>query len=161
MKINKKTILVGLTSVALAITSSAQVENTPQLNSDFNNCQDADPHANCGVKIGPNGGRILKKTGVEFYITEKGQVKIYFLDDKGKTTEPNIESIRFVIGADLIELKKDGKAYVSVAIKNKLKGKAALKIKANGKSATDKFKISLEKCGDCKNPEYKCVCHHH
>ena len=161
MKLNTKTLLAGLYSIGLAFSTSAQADTAQSTNSTVNNCQDADPHANCGVKIGPNNGRILKKTGVEFFVTEKGQVKIFFLDDKGKTTEPNIESIRFVIGADLIELKKEGKAYVSAEIKNKLKGKAAVKVKANGKSATDKFKISIEKCGDCENAEYKCTCHHH
>jgi len=116
---------------------------------------DKDEHADCAVKIGPNNGRILKKSGAEFLISPKGLVKIFPQAEKGNST------ITFLIGSETINLKQEGTYYVSSPIKDKLKGKATIKVKANGKSYTDKFDISLEVCGDCDNAEYKCTCHSH
>lgn len=177
MKLNTRTLFATIAAGAIALTASCK-DGHDHAHNDHDKEEshtghdhdkddhsghdhDKDEHAECAVKIGPNNGRILKKSGAEFFITADGKVKFFFLDKEGKTTAPAIDSITFLIGSDSVELKKEGNSYVSAPMKDKLNGKATVKIKANGKSATDKFDISLEKCGDCDNAEYKCTCHEH
>lgn len=180
MKLNTKTIFASLAAAAIALTASCKTDIKATAGHGHDH-PDGDEHAGhdhaegehdghdhaghdhskCDVQIGPNGGRMLTNTGAEFLITEEGEIKLFFLNDKKEVVAPTVDSLTVLLGANEVELKKEGKVYVSAAMKDKLTGKATVKTKTGDKSKTDKFEVSLEKCGECKNAEYKCTCHEH
>ena len=175
MKLNTKTIFASLAAAAIALTASCKTDGKAggdhghdHADGDEHAHVDGDghdhaghDHSKCDVQIGPNGGRMLANTGAEFLITAEGEIKLFFLNDKKEVVAPTVDSLTVLLGANEVELKKEGKVYASAAMKDKLTGKATVKTKTGDKSKTDKFEVSLEKCGECKNAEYKCTCHEH
>jgi len=187
MKLNTKTIFASLAAAAIALTASCKTDGKAAADHGHEHA-DGDEHAHvdgekhedhaghdhakgahddhadhskCEVQIGPNGGRMLANTGAEFLITADGEIKLFFLNDKKEVVAPTVDSLTVLLGANEVELKKEGNVYASAAMKDKLTGKATVKTKTGDKSETDKFEVSLETCGECKNAEYKCTCHKH
>ena len=119
------------------------------------------------VEGGPKGGRILEKTTpkAEFFVEKDKSVSIHFYDAAGKPVAPTDQNVTVIAdakgGKEKIEFEKKGDALVS---KTKLpEGDpynvvVQFKQTADAKAQNYRFKYDLHTCGECKRPEYACVC---
>jgi hypothetical protein len=120
-----------------------------------------------GIEAGPNGGRLLKavEPPLEFLVTKDRRVEITPLTAEHKPGKLAGQVIS-VVGGDRakptkLEFKEEGGKLVSTnALPEGNDFPISVSIKASGarKPVYEKFNINLEKCPDCKNPEYVCIC---
>lgn len=113
-------------------------------------------HSSCGVQIGKNGGRVLKKIDGELLLSENGKLTVFIKE--GVT----LDKLTLLINSEPIALTKgENNTYTATVLKAKLPSSLHIAAVVNGKKSIDSFDLSLSKCGECSNPEYKCICHNH
>jgi len=120
-----------------------------------------------GIEAGPNGGRVLKavKPPLEFLVTKDRRVEITALTSDHKPGQLTGQVIS-VTGGDRskptkLEFKEaDGKLVSNNALPegNNFPISVGIKANANSKAVYEKFNMNLDKCPDCENPEYVCIC---
>ena len=116
---------------------------------------------------GPNGGRFLEKTEpkAEFLVEKDKAVSIKFYDAAGKPVPAANQSVTVIAdakgGKEKIEFEKKGESLVS---KTKLPEGDGYNVVVQFKQTSDakpqnyRFKLDLHTCGECKRPEYSCIC---
>lgn len=117
---------------------------------------DDEDHSSCGVQIGKKGGRVLKKIDGELLLSEDGKLTVFIKE--GVT----LDKLTVLIDSEPLALTKgENNTYTATTAKDKLPATLHIAAVVTGKKSVDSFELSLEKCGDCSNPEYKCTCHNH
>lgn len=117
---------------------------------------DDEDHSSCGVQIGDNGGRVLNKIDGELLLSEDGKLTVFIKE--GVT----LDKLTVLIDSEPLALTKgENNTYTATTAKDKLPATLHIAAVVSGKKSVDSFELSLEKCGDCSNPEYKCTCHNH
>ena len=118
---------------------------------------------------GPKGGRLLEKTEPksEFYLEKDRTVTITFYDATLKPVPAGDQVVTVIAdvkeGKQTVKFEKKGDVLVS-------KGKlpegdgynlvVQFKQTADAKPQNFRFKLNLHTCGECKRPEYACICDH-
>jgi hypothetical protein len=112
--------------------------------------------ATCGVQIGKKGGRVLKKIDGELLFSEDGKLTVFIKE--GVT----LDKLTLLIDSEPVALTKgENNTYTATTTKDKLPVTLHIAAVVNGQKSVDSFELSLEKCEECSNPEYKCICHNH
>ena len=125
-------------------------------------------HAAEKIIPGPKGGKLLENTPprAEFFVEKDGKVVITFYDAKLKPVPVAEQSLTVVAQAKrkaTLEFEKKDGALVS---KTPLpEGDAysvvvQIKAKPDAKPQNLRFRYETHACGECKRPEYACICGH-
>lgn len=121
------------------------------------------------IILGPKGGRLLETAPqkTEFYVNQDRQVEVTFYDSSLKLVAPTGQVVAVTAepknGRTTLELEKTATGFVS---KGKLPEgepyRVVVQIRevAGAKPQNFRIEFSLEKCGECHNPEYACTCGH-
>ena len=122
-------------------------------------------HSQCGVVVGPNGGRMLVafKPHAEFILTADNKIKLTFLDADNKPVASGAKSVRIVVDNNLVETTAEGVSLVSgvIDLSNPVTVVVSIKDQAGKKFNSKRFELSKEFCDKCNHPEYACTCHNH
>lgn len=122
------------------------------------------------VVSGPKGGRILEKTSppVEFFVEKDKTVTVTFYDAALKPVPVTDQSVTIITetktGKGKIEMEKKGDVLVSASpLPNVEDGKVVVQLKQNAQAKPQNFRfvVNTAPCGECKRPEYACVCEDH
>ena len=126
---------------------------------------DKDDHSQCGVSVGPNGGRMLVayKPNVEFVLTADNKVKLTFLGDDGQPVASEAKSVRLIIDGQLVETTADGASLVSgvIDLTKPVLAQVSIKDQAGKKFNSKKFELAKGTCDKCSHQKYACICHNH
>jgi hypothetical protein len=145
-----QTILIILTCVATAAFS-------------------ADDHGHKAIP-GPKGGKVLetKSLHAEFLVQPDKKVSITFYDESMKPIAPGEQVVKVIAeapsGKAALDFDKTGDAFVSTAALPEGDGyRIVVQIKQTADAKPQNFRIGYhtEICGECKYPEYACVCESH
>lgn len=146
-----KTPLLKLTLASLCLmTAQANAETH-----DHKGHKGGHEHSKCGVHLGPNKGRMLKKTNTEIVINKDNSISLHFLNDKKEVIEPTETRIMILVSGKPIKLSKKEKSYTTAA----QKFPATVHVKIGKK--IEKVKIDTSDCKKCNNQQYTCTCHNH
>ena len=116
---------------------------------------------------GAKGGRLLEKTEpkAEFFVEKDHTATINFYNDALKSVPAGNQSVTVIAeakgGKEKIEFEKKGDSLVS---KTKLPEGDGYNVVVQFKQTPDtkpqnyRFKLDLRTCGECKRPEYSCIC---
>lgn len=119
---------------------------------------------------GPKGGRVLKVAGghAEFFVQPDRKVSLAFYDAEMKPTAPGEQIVKVIAeapsGKVSLDFEKTGDAFVSSnALPHGDGYRIVLQIKPASDSKAQNFRIDYhtEICGECKRPEYACICSDH
>jgi len=163
------TIIAGIFSLMVSCNKSEHAENdhskeTPQehaIHSKDNETakQEHDDHHDyslCGVEIGKQGGRVLKNIDGELLLTEDGKITVFMANSV------TLDKLTVLIDSEPVELtKSENNTYTAATTKDKLPASLHIAAVIDGKKSVDSFDLSLEKCGECTNSGYLCICHNH
>lgn len=117
----------------------------------------------------PKGGKLLDKTEphAEFVVEKDRTVTINFYNEQMKPVAATTQAVTAIAdakdGKAKLEFEKKGDSLVS---KTKLpEGDGynvvvQFKQTAEAKPQNFRFKLDMHRCGECKRPEYACVCEH-
>jgi len=125
---------------------------------------------NAAEKIipGPKGGKLLENTPprAEFFVEKDGKVVITFYDAKLKPVPVSDQAVTVVAQAKrkaTLEFEKKDGALVSKTPLPEGDGyTVVVQIKAKPDAKPQNLRIQYEThtCGECKRPEYACICGH-
>ena len=115
---------------------------------------------------GPKGGRLLEtEPKAEFFLEKDHTATITFYDSALKPIPATEQTVSLIADASAgktkVEFEKKGDTLVS---KSKLPEGGdynvvvQLKQKSDAKPQNFRFKLDLKTCGECKRPEYACIC---
>jgi hypothetical protein len=119
---------------------------------------------------GPKGGRVLEVPDghVEFFVQPDRKVSITFYDSEMKPAAPDQQVIKVIAeapsGKTTLDFDKTGDAFVSSSALPDGDGyRIVLQIKSAPDAKSQNFRVDYhtEVCGDCKYPEYACICSDH
>ncbi|HEY5707235.1 MAG TPA: hypothetical protein VIS96_16875 [Terrimicrobiaceae bacterium] len=119
---------------------------------------------------GPKGGRILEvESGhAEFFVQPDNKVSITFYGSEMKPTAPSDQVVKVIAeapsGKAMLDFEKTGDAFVSTTLLPEGEGyRIVLQIRPTSGSKAQNFRIDYhtEICGECKHPEYACICSDH
>lgn len=120
-------------------------------------------------KATPGGGRLLDKTqpNAEFVVEKDRSVAINFYNDEMKPVAATTQTVTVIAdaksGKATLQFEKKGDSLVS---KTKLPEGEGYNLVVQFKQTTEakpqniRFKLDLHPCGECKRPEYACICDH-
>jgi hypothetical protein len=118
---------------------------------------------------GPNGGRIIAtvEPRAEFFVTAERKVQITFLDRDGKAVAPAEQVVTVTAGEraapTTLTFSRSGNSLISNAALppgDEVPTVVQIKTTPSAKAVVEKFNVDLAKCGECKLPEYACICGH-
>ncbi|NOY00401.1 MAG: hypothetical protein GXP30_11800 [Verrucomicrobia bacterium] len=118
---------------------------------------------------GPNGGRLITsvKPRLEFFVTKDRKVKITAVDDHNNVIPLAEQSVKVSGGSRFkpVRLKFEKKDGALISTKPFPEGKklpviVQIKTTSDSKTVTEKFYLDQNKCPECKNEEYACICDH-
>jgi len=112
-------------------------------------------HTNCGVVVGPNGGRMIDEKA-ELSLNDKGQLTLSFSKAPSADTK-----VVLLIESEPLELTKTGNTYTSAPVADKLPAEVHVSIKSGDDKHVEKIKVEAGKCTKCKNAKLSCTCHNH
>ena len=110
---------------------------------------------------------MLGDTGGEFFVEKDGTISVIFYDKAKRPTKPATETVTVIATKEgkqtKLPLEPKGDALVS---KSKLPEGEGYPVivqvkKGEGKPQNFRFTLELYTCGECKNPEYACICADH
>ncbi len=116
---------------------------------------------------GPGGGRYLEKTDpkAEFLVEKDKSVSINFYDTAGKRVPAANQTVTVIAeakaGKEKIEFQKKGDSLVSRTRLSEDDGYNVVVLfrqSPDAKPQNFRFKLDLHACGECKRPEYSCIC---
>ena len=119
---------------------------------------------------GSKGGRILEVEGghAEFFVQPDNKVSITFYDSEMKPAAPGEQVVKVIAeapsGKATLDFEKTGDAFVSSGALPEGEGyRIVLQIKPTSGAKMQNFRIDYhtEICGECKRPEYACICSDH
>ena len=119
---------------------------------------------------GPKGGRVLEVAGghSEFFVQPDKKVSITFYDSEMRPTAPGEQVVKVIAeapsGKVSLDFEKTGDAIVSSGTLPDGDGyRIVLQIKSTPDAKAQNFRIDYhtEICGECKHPEYACICSDH
>jgi hypothetical protein len=119
---------------------------------------------------GPKGGKVLEIAPLhaEFLVQPDKKVSITFYDESMKPLAPGEQVVKVIAeapsGKATLDLEKTSDAFVSTAALPEGDGyRVVLQIKQTADAKPQNFRIDYhtEICGECKLPEYACVCSDH
>ncbi len=119
-----------------------------------------------GVELGPNGGRILefsKNETMHGEVTVKGdKFHVAVLDKDMKPVVMDQQTLTAVTGdrsaPKKLTVEKDAKGFLIPIVKSGEWLILQYKNSANEKAITARFEYNTAACGECKNPEWLCIC---
>lgn len=118
------------------------------------------------AKAGPNGGRMIKGTHAEFFVTDSRNVQITFYGEDDAEISPEGKSVVVLTGNSSapieMNFKVADKHFVSEeTLPEGNNFPTAVEIDlGDGKKIEDKFTLNLSDCPSCDNKEYACECEH-
>ena len=116
---------------------------------------------------GPAGGRLLEKTEpkAEFVVGKDHAATINFYDNALKPVPAANQTVAVIAdtrgGKERIEFEKKG---ATLAGKSRLPPGDGYNVVVQFRQTPDarpqnfRFKLDLQTCGECKRPEYSCIC---
>jgi hypothetical protein len=119
---------------------------------------------------GPKGGKVLETAPLhaEFFVQPDRKVSITFYDESMKPLAPGEQVVKVIAeapsGKATLDFEKTSDAFVSTAALPEGEGyRVVLQIKQTGDAKPQNFRLNYhtEICGECKLPEYACVCEGH
>ena len=119
---------------------------------------------------GAKGGRVLEVAGghAEFFVQSDKKVSITFYDSEMKPTAPGEQVVKVIAeapsGKVTLDFAETEDAFVSSSALPDGDGyRIVLQIKptADGKAQNLRIDYHTEICGECKHPEYACICSDH
>ena len=122
------------------------------------------------VIAGPKGGNVLETEPqhAEFFVQPDRKVSVTFYDEAMKPVAPGEQVVKVIAevpsGKATLDFEKSGDAFVSkTALPEGDDYRIVLQIRQTADSKPQNFRIDYrtEICGDCKRPEYACVCSDH
>ena len=169
LKYITSTVVAGIFILMVSCNKSEQAnldhsKETPEDHTTYNkdsetakqDHEDHDDHSLCGVEIGKQGGRVLKNIDGELLLTEDGKVTVFITDSV------TLDKLTVLIDSEPVELtKSENNTYTAATSKDKLPASLHIAAVIDGKKSVDSFELSLEKCGECTNSGYLCICHNH
>lgn len=129
----------------------------------------ADEHGHKAIP-GPKGGKVLETEPLhaEFFVQPDKKVSIAFYDESMEPVAPGEQVVKVIAevpsGKATLDFEKAGDAFVSTAALPEGDGyRIVVQIKQTGDAKPQNFRIDYhtEICGECKYPEYACVCESH
>lgn len=122
--------------------------------------------AHSGVELGPNGGRILefsKNESMHGEVTVKGdKFHIAVLDKDMKPVAMTEQTLTATSGDRenpvKLEVVKDAKGFLVPLVKEGQWLIVQFKESPKSKAITARLEFNTEKCSECKNPEWLCIC---
>ena len=129
----------------------------------------ADDHAHKPIP-GPKGGKVLETEPhqAEFFVQPNKKVSITFYDESMKPVAPGEQVVKVIAeapsGKATLDFEKTSDAFVSTTALPEGDGyRIVLQIKqtADAKPKNLRIDYHTEICGECKYPEYACVCPDH
>src|SRR5262245_40712595 len=120
-------------------------------------------------KSTPKGGRLLEKTEphAEFVVEKDRNVTINFYNEAMKPVAATTQNVMVIAdaksGKATLQFEKKGGALVSTTKLPEGEGYnlvVQFKQTADAKPQNFRFKLDLHTCGECKRPEYACICDH-
>ena len=119
-----------------------------------------------GVEIGPNGGRILefsKNETMHGEVTVKdGHFHIAVLDKDMKQVVMAGQTLSATSGdrenPKKLEVTKDARGFIIPVVKEGEWLIVQFKDTPKSKAITARLEYNTKKCGECKNPEWLCIC---
>lgn len=131
----------------------------------------ASAHAAEKVVAGPKGGRLLETPGVktEFFVTPERKVEINFYDAALAPVAPGAQTVSVTAepksGRTKVELEKADHGYVSRSVLPDATEpyRVVVQVRSAPEAKPQNFRIDLNlaTCGECKLPEYACICEGH
>jgi hypothetical protein len=119
---------------------------------------------------GPKGGRVLatEPLQAEFFVQPDKRVSITFYDENMKPVAPSEQVVKVIAeapsGKATLEFEKTSDGFVSTAPLPEGEGyRVVVQIKPAANIKPQNFRIDYhnEICGECKFPEYACICEDH
>ncbi len=119
---------------------------------------------------GPKGGKVLETEPLhaEFFVQTDKKVSITFYDEGMKPIAPGEQAVKVIAeapsGKATLDFEKTGGAFVSTTALPKGDGyRIVVQIRQTADAKPQNFRIDYhtEICGECKYPEYACVCPDH
>jgi hypothetical protein len=119
---------------------------------------------------GPKGGKVLetKPLHAEFFIQPDKKVSITFYDESMNPVAPGDQVVKVIAeapsGKATLDFEKTGDAFVSTAALPEGDGyRLVVQVKQSGDAKPQNFRLEYhtEMCGECKHPEYACICENH
>ncbi|HEY5742104.1 MAG TPA: hypothetical protein VIS99_06135 [Terrimicrobiaceae bacterium] len=119
---------------------------------------------------GPKGGKLLETEPLhaEFFVQPDKKVSITFYDESMKPVTPEEQVLKVIAeapsGKATLAFEKTGDGFVSTTALPEGDGyRVVVQIKPNANAKPQNFRIDYhtEICGECKHPEYACVCESH
>lgn len=119
-----------------------------------------------GVKIGPNGGRILefsKNETMHGEVTVKdGKFHVALLDKEMKPVAVDAQSLAATGGTRdkpvKLEVTKDAEGFTLPLVREGQWLILQFKVKADGKAVTARMEYDTSNCEKCSSPEWLCKC---
>jgi hypothetical protein len=120
-------------------------------------------------EAGPNKGRLITSVTphAEFLVTTERKVQITFIGEDGKAVVPADQVVTVTAGDRTAPTKltftKTGNVLLSDSVLpagNNFPTVVQIKTTPEAKPSYARFTLNTSICGECKNPEYACVCGH-
>jgi hypothetical protein len=121
------------------------------------------------TQAGPRGGRLLTLEGqkAEFFVEPDRTVTVSFYDDALNEVAPTAQVVTATAEAPSGKAKlefqgKEGRLASTSPLPEGDGYTVVLQVRLTPEAKPKNFRISLETaaCGECKRPEYACVCNH-
>jgi hypothetical protein len=118
---------------------------------------------------GPKGGKLLENTSprAEFFVEKDRKVTITFYDEKLKPVPAGEQKVTVIAepksGKQTLEFeKKDGALVSKTALPEGDGYLVVVQLQAKPDAKPQNFRIQYDThiCGECKRPEYACICGH-
>jgi hypothetical protein len=118
------------------------------------------------VEVGPNGGRILefsKNETMHGEVTVKGdKFHIAVLDKDMKPVKIEKQTLTATSGdrdnPKKLDVSKDVEGFIVAVVKDGDWLIVQFKLTPEAKAITARLEYVTKKCGECKNPEWLCIC---
>ena len=119
---------------------------------------------------GPKGGKVLETEPLhaEFFVQPDKKVSITFYDESMKPVAAGEQVVKVIAeapsGKAALDFEKTGDAFVSTIALPEGEGyRVVVQIKQTPDAKPQNFRIDYhpEICGECKHPEYACICESH
>jgi hypothetical protein len=119
---------------------------------------------------GPKGGKILETRPLhaEFFVQPDKKVSVTFYDESMKPVAPEEQVVKVIAeapsGRITLDFEKTRDAFTSIEALPKGDGyRLVVQIRQTPDAKPQNFRIDYhaEICGECKHPEYACICPDH